>query len=169
MRLDPAHVAAESHVLVPSKPRHALGVLVGVERALSSCKVRELRWRSEIVRTRQFVPRPGIRCVAIRHQHLREWTVCITARPEGAFVAVGWYLVAKPSWRGDLRRLLRLRSSTRERETVGSELGVRGRADLSLLNALSRHALQRAIDEVGNKANGHRAGMPNRGRSRDDR
>jgi His/Glu/Gln/Arg/opine family amino acid ABC transporter permease subunit len=84
-----------------------VGILVGVERALSSCKVRELRWRSEIVRTWHLLPRPGTRCIAIRHKRLREWTVCITARPEGAFVTVGWYLIAKPSWLGDLRRLLR--------------------------------------------------------------
>jgi hypothetical protein len=93
-----------------------------------------------------------VRGIAIKHRRLHEWTVCITAKPEGSFVAVAWYLIAKPSWRGDLRRLLRLRSSARERETVGSELNFQRRAALNHLSTLTRHALQETIDEIGKKA-----------------
>lgn len=154
MRLDPARIASESHVLVPAKPRHVIGVLVAVERALAASMVRSLRWRAAIVRTWHILPRPGVRCVVIQHRHLREWTVCITARREGTLISVGWYLIAKPSWRGDLRRLLKLRSSIRERETIGSELSFRRRSDLNNLSSISRDALQRAIDEISSRSAG---------------
>ena len=160
MRLDPNHVASESHILVPTRSKHVVGVLVGVDKALSAYGVRELRWRTAILRTWHILPRPGVRCIAIRHRCLREWTVCITARREGAFVSVGWYLIAKPSWRGDLRRLLKLRSSTREAETIGSELNFRRRSDLNNLSSISRDALQRAIDEISHRS----AGVPDRSR-----
>jgi len=154
MRLDPAQIASESHILVPAKSSHVIGVLVGVERALTASKIRDLRWRSAILRTWHFLPRPGVRCVVIRHRRLREWTVCIAARREGAFISISWYLLARPSWRGDLRRLLRLGSSTRDRETIGSELSFRLRSTLSNLCAISRNALQESIDEISDRSTG---------------
>lgn len=148
MKLDPARIASEAHVLVPSASHHAVGLLHAITRALATTRVGDLRWRETILWTWQLLPRPGVRCIAIGHRRLREWTVCIAARPHGAYLAVGWYLVARPSWRGDLWRLLRPRNSVRERETVGSELGVRERGQLADLSALSRDALRRAIAEI---------------------
>ena len=148
MKLDPTRIAAESHVLVPIPARQALGILHDVERALVESGVTDLRWRDVILRTFHVVPRPGMRSIAIRHRRLREWTVCIAVNPQGSYVAVGWYLIARPSWRGDLRRFLRPRSSARERETIGSELNARRRAELGYLDALTRQALQRAIEQV---------------------
>ena len=153
MRLDTTRIAAEEHVLVPAGARHANGLLEAVEYALAEAQVPELRWREAILRTWHLLPRPGMRCIAIRHRQLHEWTVCIGAHPQGAYLAVAWYLIARPSWRGDLRRLLRLRSSARERETVGSELNARRRAQLGFLSTLSRQALKRAIGEVAGAAN----------------
>jgi hypothetical protein len=145
------HIASESHVLVPSEPRHAVGILAAVDKALASCRARDLRWRMTVMRTWHILPRPGVRGIAIKHRRLREWTVCVTANPEGSFIAVAWYLVAKPSWRGDLRRLLRIRSSAHERQTVGSELNFQRRAALNNFGAITRHALQQAIDACGKK------------------
>lgn len=153
MRLDTTRIAAEAHVLVPSRAKHAVGLLEAVEHALVEAHVPELRWREAILRTWHLLPQPGMRCIAIRHRQLREWTICIGASPEGAYLAVAWYLIAHPSWRGDLRRLLLLRSSARERETVGSELNAQRRAQLGFLSTLSRQALKRAIGEVAGAAN----------------
>jgi hypothetical protein len=110
--------------------------------------VTDLRWRDVILRTFHVLPRPGMRCIAIRHRRLREWTVCIAVNPQGSYVAVGWYLIVRPSWRGDLRRFFRPRSSAREREMIGSELNAVRRAELGYLSALTRQALQRAIEQV---------------------
>jgi hypothetical protein len=136
-----------------------------VDRALASSRVRELRWRTTIVRTWHLLPRKGVRAIAIKHRRLREWTVCITAKPEGSFIAVGWYLIAKPSWRGDMLRLLRLRTSAREKETVGSELNFQRRAELSSLSSISRKALQQVIDEIAQKGNSSDRPRRNRHRS----
>ncbi len=154
MKLDPARIATESHVLVPIPARRALGILDGVERALAESRVTDLRWRGVILRTFQVLPKPGIRCLAIRHRRLREWTVCIAVTPRGSYVAVAWYLIACPSWLGDLRRFLRPRSSDRERETIGSELNARRRAELAYLGALTHQALQRAIEQVSASTDG---------------
>lgn len=153
MRLDPERIASESHTLVPTSARHALGLLDGVENFLMASGIQDLSWREGILRTWHVLPRPGVRCIFIRHHELREWTICISAHREGAYLAVAWYLIGQPSLRGDLRRLLRLRSSQRERETIGSELTARRRAQLGLLSALTRQAVQRAIDDIADAAN----------------
>ena len=151
MRLDPDKIAAEAHALVPSSARQSLGLLDAVERFLREANIPELYWEDAILRSWRPFPRRGIRCIVIRHRKLREWRVCISVQREGSYLAAAWYLIAKPTLRGDLRRLLLFGRSQRERETIGIELSAQRRGQLGRLSTLSRRALQHAIDEIAGR------------------
>ena len=147
MRLEPSRIAAAWHALIPTATGGALVLLDAVERVLARARVPELRWSETILRTRHLVPRTGVRALAIRHRNLREWVICVGVKHTGVYVAVDWYLLARPTWLGDVRRLFQAWTSQKERETVGSELNAHRRAQLGHLVALTREAVRQAIAE----------------------
>ena len=156
MRLEPTRIASEWHALIPAAAGGALPLLDAVERVLVDARVPELRWSETTLRTWHFLPRPGVPALAIRHRNLREWVVCIGVKRTGAYLAVEWYLLARPTWLGDLRRLLQVWTSTKERETVGSELDAHRRAQIGYLVALTREAVRQAIADFAGQSGGTR-------------
>lgn len=141
MRLTPAGIVEEWHALVPLDGALMLTLLDTVERVVMRAAVPGMTV-SEITLWRfRLVPRPGTRGLAIRHVRLTEWTACVTVAASGAYVGLSWYLVARASWWGDFRRLVRPRSTRDERRTIGSDLSVARRALLGHLVSLTRHAV----------------------------
>ncbi len=147
MKLRDMLIVDQSNTIIKGLARERVGILLTVERELERVSDSAISWRTETAETGFVRALRGKRRDALRitHKKLPEYTVVVCAQPHGKVLHVAWMVLAAPRLRKDLRRALRLATSSGERFEVGSELDVFDVMDLKAFLGITRLALQDAL------------------------
>lgn len=151
MKLHESMVVEQSDTLLDGLGNEAVGFYLAVERKLELIEAPGVTWEMESGDTGLLRAMLGRRTdfLRVRHARFSEYSVLISARPNGTTLHLSWLMLATARLANDLRRSLRLDGDGVGRFDVGAELDLLDVLRLNDFFAVTKLAFRSAIHAIG--------------------